>query len=63
MMTTMDDKRREDGEVVMENVNRYKPVNAASDTTRKFLAGILTREIDFYYFCRQRLNKQFAALV
>ena len=49
--------------IIMKNGNTFKPVNPITNTSRKFIADLLSREIDFYQFCLQRLNKQYLAIV
>ena len=45
-----------------QNVNQWKPIVGASNTTRKSIARLLSREIEFYHYCSQRLTKQYLAI-
>jgi len=47
----------------MQKINRnlYKP--PVSDTVKNILRKNFTREIEFYEFCKQRLHKQYVAVM
>ena len=44
------------------NVNRNELKLPASDETRNLVAANLTQEIDFYLWCKQRLNVMYFSL-
>ena len=46
---------------VTKNVNKFKP--AVSEWTKSVVSRNMSREIELYQWCRQRLNNQYNALV
>ena len=52
----------EHGGGLKQNANLWKPIVGLSNTTRKSITRILSREIEFYHYCKQRLTKQFLAI-
>ncbi len=51
----------ENPELLKKNVNLYKP-RRVDPKIRARIAANLTKEIEFYHFCRQRLQRQVLAL-
>ena len=46
------------------NVNIYKPKRTARDNVaRDLVTANFTMELEFYEFCKARLNKQYSALL
>lgn len=46
----------------LSQVNKNKEKRPISDLTREILRKNLTREIEFYEFCKQRLYLQYSAI-